>query len=478
MRCTRAKTKQSYFVKRHGGISIFLCIVLSAIVLTESLLWLAAGKRGQEADLMRCMRLQSAHALSSYNQVLLDYYGIYVVDKSLFQSTVFDTCFRSNDQTNILIEPTSAMTVEQIRIGIVKFMQIRMPAYIAGEILSRINLISDLIEDSGVKKIFESTKGSSAWLTYLTDLLSKKNEWTATIKAAVEVAKELDFTGTVEEVESFFESVKFIAERGGTSFIQGGSDVGDVLDVTVFANTLDYVEALYTPDLPELLDTYLMDIYATSFFDSRIIEEVDGSASKPEENALGRKYQDLHPANYYDLEYVLTGVDNEILSGYITQQLITDIRIIFDFASNLANKEKLEKSLGIANVLSVCISIISAGKAQIPAKALQYLVLFVWSIGDGMSDALKLVKGESIPILLGDYFSGKYNILNDALMTDYRDYINILLFVVPGSFKSDRMMQILTRDAGGEMHAGVRVTADYDGNTYVMEESYDAYNAT
>ncbi len=461
--------------KRHGVISIFLCIILSAIVLSESLLWLAAGKRAQEADLLRCMRLQSSQALSCYNQVLLEYYGIYAVDKSSIRSKIFDTCIRSKGQTSVLIEPTSEMTKDAIRIGIVRFMQIRMPAYIASEILSRISLISDLIDESGVRKIFDSANGSSAWLRYLSDFISKKKEWSTTIKAALEMIKDLDQTGVVEDIASFFEAIQYIAERGGTSLLQGDMEVGEVLDVSAFANTLDTVEALYTPELPELLETFLMDIYTVSFFDSRIVNEVDGSASKPEENVLGKKYEDLHTTNRFDLEYILTGVDNEYVSGIITHQLIGDIRVIFDFASNMMNKEKMERSLVIANVLSTCITILSAGKAQISPKILQYLVIFVWSVIDGINDAMKLVRGESVPILTGDSFTGKYDMLNDALMTDYRDYVNILLFPVPSDFKCKRMMEILKRDGSGDLYTGVRVSAEYDGNTYSLEDSYDAY---
>jgi hypothetical protein len=464
--------------KRNGVISIFLCIILSAVVLSESLLWLAACKRAEEADLMRCMRLQTAHALSCYNEVLLDYYGIYVVDESLFQPIIFETCNRSQGQTSILIEPTSALTKEAIRNGIVRFMLIRMPAYITSEILSRISLISDLIDESGVRKIFESAGGSSAWLHYLADFISKKTEWSATIKAALEIIKEADCTGIIRDIESFFESVQYIAERGGTTFLQGDMEVGDVLDVTAFGNTLDLVESLYSPDLPETLETCLMDIYAVSFFDSFIVNEMDGSESKPEENVLGRKYEDLHSENQNDLEYILTGVDDDYLSAMITNQCISDIRVICNFVSNIMNKEKMDKALVIANVLSTCIKILSAGKAEIPAKALQYLVIFIWSIADGISDSFKIARGESVPLLTSDSFSGKFELLNDALMTDYRDYINILLFLVPAENKSERMLQVLTRDAGGEMYSGVLVSSSYDGTTYSLEESYDAYKDT
>lgn len=458
---------------RQGGMTVFLCIILAGLVLTESILWAGAGRRATEADLARCMRLQAAHSLSSYNSKILDYYGLYTADASSTDTTIFDTCFRSPGEAGILVEPTSPMTKEAIFKGIIKFMQIRMPAFFCSEILSRLLVIGELIEDSGVFSVMES-QGSSEWLTYLSDFISKKEAWSQTIESAMTTFEDIDFTGTTKKIKTFFSTVRNLAERGGTSFLQGDSDVGEVLDFSNLVKVFDVIDAVYGSDLPEPVDDYFLNLYTISFLDSRIINQIDGTSSKPEENAFGKKYEELHPQNICDLEYVLTGFDNELISMGITQQLVGDVRLISNFAMNLLDKQKMEQSLLIARVIASCIAVLSAGTIEAPPEVIRYLVLYVWSIADSMGDVQKLIAGERVPLFRTEYIT-KNELLDDSLSTDYRDYVHVLLMLVPGDFKSDRILNVIKRDAGGELYAGIRITARYNNTSYVLEDAYDAY---
>ena len=118
-------------------MTIFLCIILAALVLTESILWTAAARRAKEADLARSMRLQLQQSLSGWNEEIYDFYGLYTLDTSTLDSTVVTTCFQDGDEIQVLLNPTSEMTAESIRTGVIRFMLIRFPALLAGRIQSK-----------------------------------------------------------------------------------------------------------------------------------------------------------------------------------------------------------------------------------------------------------------------------------------------------------------------------------------------------
>jgi Family of unknown function (DUF5702) len=461
---------------RQGSITIFLCIILAALVLTESILWTAAARRAAEGDLERSMRLQLQHTLSGWNEEILEYYGLYAVDESRFDSSVLTSCFCDDDTITVLLSPTSEMTAEAIRLGAVRFILMRFPALFASEIISRLSIIGDIVSDSTLYTSITGD-GSSDWMSYLETFIGEKDKWVQTIESVLEAVETVDITGTTEKVSSFLQTLQSVAERGGTSFLQQGGEVSDVLDLSKISDVMKSYDRLSRSDLPDFVDNVLLSTYVASFFDSRLVTLQTDDEDRVETNVFGDAFEDLHTVNKPDMEYVVSGVEDENISRYITATMVLDVRFVINLAMNILDKEKNTTALEIAGVLSSIISILSAGTVDIPPEYLKYVVLYIWSIADTFSDGMKLMRGDSVPLFTSKYLE-KNSLLQDALDTNYRDYVGIALLLIPNEWKSTRMETIIRRDAGGAMYSGVSVTVQYQDRQYYSEDSYDTYRTT
>lgn len=470
--------KKHQLFGRCGGASIFLCIILSAVVLTEGILYYAARVRAYEADLQRCMRLQISQILANYNQSLLDHYGLYGVDASSVSSAVFNSCFSGSDDAVLTAEPSGILTSSDLKTGISDYMKIRMPAVAAGEILTRLKGVIKEITDS---QIFQKAQGSksSEWLTYVKSFLDQKDKWGGVINSAVSVAEAIDVTGKIKEIEEFSQSFQEVMQRNTTLYLQGGtadSSADDIMNPDNLSLIMGYADNYMNFELPDVVDDIMVTEYAVSFFDSNIINEKDGDTEVPEANLLGVPFTDIHGSNRGDLEYILTGIDNETASFGAAKILVYDMRIIANFGAYLVDTEKMEKAKEIAEILSTAIGVVSAGTISVDPAILQFAVLYVWALGQGFADLMKLAEGDSV-VLFDHSALSDYEVLQDALLTDYRDYIGFFLMAVPSEWKLSRIMTILNKDCGNDLYTGIRLSVDYRGSQFIMEDKYDAYTS-
>jgi len=466
-----------HFFCRNGGASIFLCIILSAVVLTEGTLYFAARIRGAEADLQRCMRLQISQILSNYNESLLEKYGLYGIDSSCVNTQVFDTCFTGKGDASLDAKPLGLMTEADLRKGIPDYMQIRMPSIVSGEILSRFKSVLGEITDS---KIFQKAKSeeTSEWLGYIKDFLGQKDKWGDVINSLVSAVEVVDVTGKMKDIKDFASSFQNAMNRSTTLYLQGDdtpAQANDILNPDNLSNIIGYVDNYMNLDMPSIADDIMINEYAVSFFDSKIEYTKDDAGEAPESNLLGVPFTDIHGNNRADLEYILTGINDEFVSVGTAKILIYDMRIIINFASYLVDKEKMNKAKEIAQILSAAIEVVSVGTVVVKAEILQFAVLYVWALGQGFVDMTKLIEGESVSLFDHSALSDQ-EILADAISTDYRDYLGLMLLAVPVEWKLSRILTILKKDCGNELYTGVSLSGTFRGSQFVMEDTYDAYS--
>lgn len=463
---------------RNGGATIFLCIILSAVILTEGVLYYAARLRGSEADLARCMRIQISQILCNYNRPLLENYGLYGLDEASVNTQVFDACFSGKEDFALTANPYALITTEDLRMGITDYMQIRMPAIASNEILSRFKGVFREIRESSVFKKAKTLE-SSPWLGYVKNFLGQKEKWSNVISSVLSAAEVIDISGKLSELEEFSSSIQQEMARNTTLYLQGESatDISEgILNPDNLSKIMSYADSYMNFELPDIADALMINEYATASFDSKVEYIKDGDAKEPEANFLGVPFSDIHGNNRADLEYLLTGIDNEFVSFNAAKILIYDMRIIVNLGTYLVDSEKMKKAKEIAEILSTGISLISAGTVTIDPEALQFIVLYVWALEQGFADLVKLTGGESI-VLFDHSALAEHTMLEDALLTDYRDYLGLFLLTVPVDWKLSRILTLLKKDCGGELYKGVSLSMDYRGSSFMMEDTYDAYAA-
>jgi hypothetical protein len=457
---------------RAGGASIFLCIILSLILLTESILFAAALERQTEADILRCMRLQAEAALCRYNEPLLRNYGLYGLGSSPGDIEVFTECFKGSDAA-IAVTGFSEMSSAELKKAISDYMKVRIPSIVSSDLLSRLRGVLGEIYNSDFLKTIEEARGSG-WISYLNDILKNSDKWGSVITQAVTTAKMADFTGTLNRFDAFCQTYMDTAKRKATLFAQGDANPALLLDTGRVSDIMGTLDSLLDTDLPDFADNLLVNEYAVSFMDSCVKETVDGDRSEPESNILGIPYNSIHESGNTDLEYVLTGIDNGIASGLIAKTLILDTRTVVNLAAFIIDSEKMNQAKEIGTVLSLVIIAASLGTVEISPEIFQYVVLLIWAEGQALVDVMDLIAGKGVPLLNHSAIDDE-EMVKDLLMTEYRVYIRMNLMIVPSEWKLSRILSILKRDSGGYIYTGVRVQVEYRNRSYQMEDSYDAY---
>ena len=457
---------------RVGGASLFLCIILSLVILTESILFAAALERRMEAEMMRCMRMQAEAALCRYNEPLLKYYGLYGLGASLGDTDVFTECF---DGSGAVVDMTGSneLTTASLREAISDYMKVRAPSIVSADMLGRLRGVLDEIYSSDFFKATAEGKNSD-WIQYMNDILINSNQCSSAISQAITSAKMLDFTGTLNRFDAFCQTYIDTAKQKATYLLQGDTNPAMLLDTDCLSDAMNTLDSLMDTDLPDIADNLLINEYAVSFMDSCVKENVDGDRSEPESNILGVPYNSIHGAGNTDLEYVLTGIDNGIASQGIARKLLLDTRTVINLAAFLIDSEKMNRAKEIGTVLSGVILAVSLGTVEISPEMLQYVVLLVWAEGQAVADMNDLTAGKGVPLLNHSALDDE-EIVKDLIMTDYRDYLRIYLLIVPTEWKLSRMLTILKRDSGGSIYTGVRIHVEYMNRSYQMEDSYDAY---
>ena len=267
---------------RNGGVTIFLCIILSAVILTESILYNAARLRGTEADLARCMRLQISQILCNYNRPLLENYGLYGLDEASVNTQVFDACFSGKEDFALTANPYALITTEDLRMGITDYMQIRMPAIASEEILSRFKgVFSEIRESSVFKKA--KTLESSQWLGYVKNFLGQKEKWSNVISSVLSAAEVIDIFGKLSELEEFSSLIQQEMARDTTLYLQGqpSTDISEgILNPDNLSKIMGYADSYMNFKLPDIVDALMINEYAAASFDSEIEYVNDGMLNK------------------------------------------------------------------------------------------------------------------------------------------------------------------------------------------------------
>ena len=81
---------------KHGAITIFLSIVLSSVILIESIYVLQIISINKRLEINRALKNQVEIILSDYNRLLFDIYGIYAININSIDMTVFEKTLEVN----------------------------------------------------------------------------------------------------------------------------------------------------------------------------------------------------------------------------------------------------------------------------------------------------------------------------------------------------------------------------------------------
>lgn len=454
---------------RRGGITVFLCIILSVLIIIETIFISGSYQRKSEVILTEAVSHQVEQILSQFDRDALNWYGIYVLDNVTADHAVFDRMTDSMDGFEFSYHLTDQMNNDDLRAAVSEFMRLRGLAFEGTALLDRLNIsLSQLTGTDANLSV-----GVASVLPTLKEYVKNRKAFAAAITALQILCNTLGIGGKMKDFLDFMDQLSDVFEEHGSAALQIGdsSVVVSVFDPACISSLTSVFDQYLDADLPSAVDRLLINEYAAFSFDSRVKKYESDNGMEPETNILGIPFSDIHGQNQCDLEYLLVGASRPIDNTFVASGLLIGTRLLLNMSAFLMDSTKRTVALGIAEVLSLLISIISLGTVIIEPHAIEYFILFIMAYIQSVTDSLKLVNGLSVPLF---YNKKVTDTLGDFSDTNYRDYFRLFLLFVPEEQLLSRMRIVMGKDCG-DLYTGLEAEGSLSGSSYKVKRRFELY---
>lgn len=454
---------------RRGGITVFLCIILSVLIIIETIFISGSYQRKREVILTEAVSHQVEQILSQFDRDALNWYGIYVLDNVTVDHAVFDRMTDSMDGFEFYYHLTDQMNNDDLRAAVSEFMRLRGLAFEGTALLDRLNIsLSQLTGTDANLSV-----GVASVLPTLKEYVKNRKAFAAAITALQILCNTLGIGGKMKDFLDFMDELSEVFEEHGSAALQIGdsSVVVSVFDPACISSLTSAFDQYLDADLPSAVDRLLINEYAAFSFDSRVKKYESDDGMEPETNILGIPFSDIHGQNQCDLEYLLVGASRPIDNTFVASGLLIGTRLLLNMSAFLMDSTKRTVALGIAEVLSLLISIISLGTVIIEPHAIEYFILFIMAYIQSVTDSLKLVNGLSVPLF---YNKKVTDTLGDFSDTNYRDYFRLFLLFVPEEQLLSRMRIVMGKDCG-DLYTGLEAEGSLSGSSYKVKRRFELY---
>ncbi len=450
---------------RHGTITLFLCIILSALIVLETVFVAGSYRRKQEVELTEAVSHQVEQILSQFDPDALNWYGIYGIQSVEAEHAVFDRMTRDLTDTSFNFRLVDELNEEDLEQSIIDFMKLRGLAFEGNMFLDRINYSLSSVE------AFCSDSDVSTWMPDFQKYLTDRSDYSPT-SLALRIACEASGLGDdLDLFDDFSDSVEDMWERDCSASLQVGdtSAFVSLFEPSGIESVSRMFDRLMDADLPSSAERLLLNEYAAFSFDSRIdaYESEDGEES----NILGVPFSEIHDTPYCDLEYLLIGSDQKSVNKFISFDVLLGTRLLLDLSAFLMDEAKMEIAFGIAEVMSILIAICSLGFVIIDPTVIQYTIIFMMAFVQAVKDCIDLISGKSVTLFYNDKVSDSLGKFSE---TEYRDYYRIFLLFVPEETLLKRMKTVIDRDCG-ILYTGVSAEGTLRGDAYQVNRRYELY---
>jgi len=455
---------------RRGSITIFLCIILSAVILLESVYVAGAYQRKREVLLTEAVSHQVEQALSQFDRNYLDWFGIYALTHVDGATSVFDQMTQKLDGAQYTYELCDPFCNADLRKCISEYMRLRGVAFAGNALLERLGISIKEITDNGGK----SGSGISKWLPSFQSFLKNKNATKAVLAKVKSYASIVNLDEKLEDVEDFLDGARETWEQKSSAVLEmGDSSVSiSMFDPSSVSSLTHLFDSYMDVDLPGWADRLILNEYAADQFDSLVPAYETETGYEIETNMVGIPFAAMHGGNEADLEYLLTGSDQEWVNTLMAKNFILGARLVLNMGAFCMDKAKKSKAFGIAEVIVVMLAILSMGTIILDPATVQYFVLFIMAYVRAFSDMRKLIKGKSVPLFYNDAFQKS---MGEFAQSKYRDYFRFALLLVPEEKLVTRMRKVIERDAVLPMFTSVRGVGEMNESRFVVERGYEIY---
>ena len=443
---------------RHGSTSIFLAIIISALILVECTFLAFVWNLDYALAVNTALKTELDTILSDYNRQLFDCYGIYAFSIDDVDNYCFDKALEINglDSRSVLYSTASyKITTEDLRKAISSYYWYRGSGVAVNTVIDDYgSFIKELDKTGIIDKISQYMQSpASGYVSQIIKGSESAEEW---VKKAGELLNADDLIEQIDEIDTI---------RSTFSDVLHDSDIGLDVDITNWEGILDtlsklekVVDGASDASGNNVLSKLNISHYCAYNFDCAKPPVDDASINGP-------PFKSIHGDKKADCEYLITGLD-ETAAVLLTGMNVAHVLILANLLKDYANEQIRNTVEVIAEVISVIISAVSEGSVNIDSKWIALGLMLYVAMVQSIKDVYHVNKGEKVTIF--EYDGVK------MITFDYRDFLYLFCLCTPEEKLLERSLEILERDYG-DLYKGISLEADFRGNEFTAEKSYQLY---
>ena len=443
---------------KKGGITLFLAVILSALILVESTFVAFVWDLDHRLAVNRALKAEAECILADYNRQLFDVYGIYAFSLNDVDDEIFNRVLEANGYSGgneLTVYGPESLDVDCLKRAVAEYYGYRMPGIAGSMLISQFGEVIREMDKTGLIDKLKQFQGSKA-SSYLTEILNGAAKLEEILS---NIDENIDISGILENEEIF------------DTFRQGlKDDKNDLKDTDINISLGDsgwMIRSLnafkeyndHCSDIGQLAGMQLYSAhYAAYNFDCRLPNEEDTSIN-------GTPFSSMHGENEYDTEYLITGINGTAACASLNLLMHGALSGI-EFLKLRQDKKFQSVITVVALVLCEVIAAISEGTVEIPPKAMEMFLTGLCASILAMEDVHKVNNGERISVF-------KEND-TEFVKLGYRDFMFSFALLSPHQLTMPRMLEVLKRDYG-EMFIAVTAVTDYGSYELDYARKYQLY---
>ncbi|GEM_PF-584387 len=447
---------------RHGTTTVFLGIVLSALVLVECTFLVFVWNLNYQMTVNQAIKAQTECILSDYNRQLFNVYGIY----AFFEDSVNDDIFRRVIEANGYEEGdrieafgVESISTDDLRAAISGYYSYRSSGILFSELIDCLSGMIDSLDQIGVcDAIKDITSSDSAG--YVQNILSGASTVDGLINTAADTDKAFngdEYCDEANDCSAYQESV--VNADNDLESLNIGIDITDFGSVLNCLDSFINIKSDISDDVMTVAFHPLCAHYAAYNFDCNLSNDCDSTIN-------GTGFSEIHGSNNSDSEYILTGLSGPGGTVFIAMMIYATVftkNIINDFAD-----EELRAVLdGVSAAISAIIGVVSCGTVVIDPEILTTVMIVIKAAAESVKTLIDVLNGEEFTLLEFENVG--------AISLGYRDFIFAFMLFVPDDKMMNRIITVLRRDYG-QMYTRINMQADINGIDYSIDKGYTMYN--
>ena len=442
--------------KRRGATSVFLAIILSAIILVEcTYIGLVEDLRCNLAY-TRGVKLQVETFLSEYDRQLLKTYGIYAfridcIDDSVFTNTLEGSGIENH--SDLFVCGINSFDTDDLRDAISLYYSYRSSGvffdYLADYIFEAIEEVNQYGILDKIRSFTSS--GASDVLINIIDGVSSVSE------EIIQYASSLGIEDIDEYLENFSEFIELFDQLNNSGPLSGSS-----YSPRDFSFGIDSVTGLYNMmnSTADFISGPLFHGFAVNYASYNFDCLLD------EDTALdGTSFSFFHEGDLFDSEYILTGLEDNS-AGAACILLVFQFLFVTEIVKTVLDTEKMEWISVVADVLAVLIEILTLGEIPATPEICKAVIICYVAQFAAKFDLQDIITGDTVTLI---ELAGI-----PAINIGYREILNLYMNFVPDSVLLSRMTEIINRDFDNYA-CGISVASDCNGTEINYSRTYDIY---